>query len=123
MLQGSMVHRLVSILRVSVLVLVLGCISSGIPAGSPEKGYVVWGFVGQGPAYGVTNRPVTLRDAAGRVVQTTRTDDSGRYVLAYHPPGRYVVEVAGRSIAVELRDADQRLDADLRGPRGLLNRW
>jgi len=118
-----MIPRRVSLLCVSVLVLVLGCATSGIPAGNREKGFVVWGFVGQGPTRAVTGRPVALRDAGGSVVQTTRTDDSGRYVLAYHHPGHYVVEVAGRTIPVEIRDADQRLDVDLRGPRGLHNRW
>lgn len=116
-----MVVRLVSILCISLFVLVGGCATPGIPGGSPDKGFVVWGFVGQGPTTAVPGRGVTLVDASGQAVQTATTDSTGKYVLAYHPPGAYVIQVGQHAIQVAIGSADQRLDIDLSNPAGVMN--
>jgi len=116
-----MLARSVLIVCFSLLVLVVGCATPGIPAGNPQRGFVVWGFVGQGPTMAAPGQAVSLVDASGRVVQTTTSDGTGKYVLAYHPPGHYVVQVGQHAMQIVIGGADQRLDIDLSNPSGQMS--
>jgi hypothetical protein len=113
--------RSILLVAVTLAALVVACATPGIPAGNPQKGFVVWGFLGQGPTTAVPGQAVSLVDASGRIVQTTTSDGTGKYVLAYHPPGQYVVQVGSHAMQIQIGNADQRLDIDLSNPSGQMS--
>lgn len=106
---------------ISLLALALGCATAGIPAGDAQKGYVVWGFLGHGAQTPAVGQELILLDEQGQPVQRAVSDGTGKYVLAYHPPGRYSIQVGQLAMPVMVGAADQRLDIDLTNPTGVMN--
>lgn len=100
-----------TVLALATMIATGGC--AGVPAGSPELGYVVWGYVGQGTTSAVSGTTVSLVDASGRTVQSETTDWAGKYTFAYHQPGDYEIVVGELRMPVVVADGDQRLDIDL----------
>lgn len=99
----------------AVLLAIAGC--AGVAPGSPETGYVVWGFVQDGSQVASGSR-IILLDPRGNVVQEATTDWAGKYTFAYHAPGTYEIAVGETRVAATIADGDQRLDIDVaRGSR------
>ena len=94
---------------------------AGVPSGSPELGYVIWGYVGEGTTSAVSGARVDLVDQSGRTVQTETTDWAGKYTFAYHQPGEYTIVVDELRMPVAVHDEDQRLDIDLSRADGQMN--
>lgn len=94
------------------------CAGPGVAPGSAERGFIVWGFVGQGTTTPAAGQQVTLVNAAGQPVQAVTSDGAGKYVFAYHGPGNYTVRVGQVAMPVMIGAEDQRLDIDLSKPTG-----
>lgn len=112
-------HRLLGALCAALVV--AGCAGAGVAPGSPDKGYVVWGYVGTSSTQAAANQTVTLLDPAGTPVAQTQSDAMGKYVFAYYQPGQYVVQVGQLQMPLVIAAADQRLDIDLSNPTGTMN--
>ncbi len=105
---------------ISLVFLLCAC-GPGIAQGNAQRGYVVWGYLGQGTTTAATGQEVTLVNATAQVVQTVASDNMGKYVLAYHQPGNYMVRTGNHSLPVVINAADQRLDIDLNHATGKMD--
>jgi len=114
-------QRPVFLSLLSIVFVLAACAQPGIAPGDAQRGFVVWGFVGHSTTTAAPGQTVTLVDAAGRTVQTTTSDGTGKYVLAYHPAGNYQLRVANVTMPVAITTADQRLDVDLSSASGEMN--
>lgn len=106
-------RRRVSATVLSLSLLLLGACGAGVAPGNAQRGYVIWGYLGQGSTTAAGGQPVALVDASGQTVQTVTSDGTGKYVFAYHQPGSYRVQVGNLVMPVQVAAADQRLDIDL----------
>jgi len=102
----------------SFVVLLAACARPGVAPGNAQRGFVVWGFIGHSTTSAAPGQAVTLVDAAGQPVQTATSDGTGKYVLAYHPPGNYQLRAGTLTMPVVISNADQRVDVDLSHPSG-----
>ncbi len=114
-------QRLASLaLLVSVTLLLPACAS--VPAGNPQDGYAVHGFVGKSSQEAAPGVAVTLLDAdSGSAVATTKANLFGKYVFQGLRPGRYLVRVEKVEVPVTVADANVRQDIDLSNPSGAMD--
>ena len=117
----SIMDRRVLIRSVIVSALLAACAMPGVAPGSPERGFVVWGFLGHGTTTAASGQQATLVNASDQAVQTVTSDTTGKYVFAYHHPGNYTIRVGTLSMPVVIAGADQRLDIDLSSASGQMN--
>ncbi len=101
--------------------ILLGC-ATAPPAGSPETGYAVFGFVGHSSTQAAADETVVIVDAAtGNAVKSATTNFMGKYTVSGLPPGHYLVRVGEREREVVLSDENQRLDVDLSSETGAMD--
>ena len=98
----------------------LGCAAA--PAGSPETGYAIFGFVGQSSSQAAPGETVIIVDAAsGQAVKSATTNFMGKYTVAGLPPGHYLVRAGKVERETVLSGENQRLDIDLSAPSGVMD--
>ncbi len=92
-----------------------------IAPGNAQKGYIVWGYLGQSTSTAAAGQQATLYNQDGHPVQTVASDSMGKYIFAYHQPGNYVIAVGTLKMQVAISGTDQRLDIDLSKADGQMN--
>jgi hypothetical protein len=103
------------------LLLFYSC-NTGPPAGSPETGYSIHGFVGNSPTEAAPNVMVLLFDAeTSKPVASDKTNLFGKYKFEHLQPGYYLVKSGKVSMELVIIDKNQRLDIDLSAEDGTMN--
>lgn len=110
-----------AVLLLLSLAAVAACARPGIAPGNSQRGFVVWGFLGQGTTTAATGQQATLVNAYGQPVQSVISDSMGKYVFAYHQPGNYTITVGTLKMPVAITTTDQRLDIDLSKASGKMD--
>jgi hypothetical protein len=102
-------------------VFALGC-AAAPPAGNPETGYAIFGFVGQSSSQAAPGETVIIVDSvSGQAVKSTTTNFMGKYTVANLPPGHYLVRAGEVERETVLSNENQRLDIDLSVPSGVMD--
>jgi hypothetical protein len=109
----------------AVPVLILTALSGGCmapPAGSPETGYAIHGFVGQSSTQAAPGETVKLlAGEGGELLAMTQSNFMGKYSFSGLQPGHYRLQVGPIVREVLLKNENQRLDIDLSSPTGSMN--
>ncbi len=99
----------------------LSC-STPPPAGSPETGYSVWGYVGNSTTAPASNVPVLLVNGeTDRPVASKNTNIMGKYAFSGLQPGYYKVKAGDIAMDVVIASENMRLDIDLSAKGGVMN--
>ncbi len=100
----------------------LGCATMGVPAGSPETGWSIYGYVGRTANDVAVGERVALVDGkTGQEVTAANADMMGKYVFSYLQPGHYVLQVGKHKLDAQLGQENLRLDVDMSAADGRMN--
>jgi hypothetical protein len=106
----------------AVLLLPACMMTGGPPPGNAEKGYNIWGFVGESSTEAASNTAVVLLDdATGETVSAVKTNIWGKYAFTRLKPGVYRLNTGKIEMRVEIADEDHRVDIDLSSPDGKMD--
>jgi hypothetical protein len=98
------------------------CSCASVPAGSPETGYAVHGFVGKNSQTAAPGETVLLLDGGtGTALATDQTDFFGKFSFAGLQPGHYQIKVGEIVQDVVVTAENVRRDIDLSSPTGSMN--
>jgi hypothetical protein len=101
--------------------LVCSC-NMGPPAGSPETGYLIHGFVGNSPTAAAPNIMVMLFDlTTSKPVASDKTNLFGKYKFEHIQPGHYFIKAGKKSMELVIIDKNQRIDIDLSAKDGSMD--
>ena len=101
--------------------LIISC-AAGPPAGNPQSGYSIYGFVGK-----TANMPAILENVllintnTKQPVDMGKTNFLGKYTFAGLPPGLYVIQVDDKRLPVFLKNKNVRQDIDLSAADGKMD--
>lgn len=105
---------------IACLLLLAGCAT--VPAGSPETGYSIHGFVGKGPQTAAPGATVLLIDGpTGQPLASKEANFLGKYAFSGLQPGHYQIKVDDKVRDVVLAAEDKRLDINLASDDGSMN--
>jgi len=98
------------------------CCAPGVPPGSPETGYSVYGIVWESGGMAAVGKPVVVLDMrTGQPAGSAQTRLMGKYVISGLMPGTYVLQVGKIQRQVLITDANRMEDVDLSKPGGALD--
>jgi len=104
-----------------LLTLIISC-AVGPPAGSPQSGYSIHGFVGKTPNIPAMQENVLLINAnTKQPVDMEKTNLLGKYTFAGLPPGLYIIQVTDKQLQVFLKNKNVRQDIDLSAADGKMD--
>jgi len=112
------------ILIASLIVLIALLLSScaSVPAGSPESGYAIHGYVGKDSQTAASGTTVLLvNGSGGQALSTDTTDFFGKFDFSGLQPGHYQLKVNDIVMDVVLQSENVRKDIDLSNPAGSMN--
>jgi len=95
---------------------------ASVPAGSPETGYTIHGFVGKDSQTAASGTTVKLVDArSGQPISSDNTDFFGKFGFPGLQPGYYQLQVNDIVMDIDLQSENVRKDIDLSNPAGSMN--
>ena len=102
------------------LLLIAGCAT--VPAGDPQSGYSIHGYVGQSAQTAAPGASVLLFDGAtDQPLASVEANFMGNYKFTGLQPGHYKVKVEGKTREVILTAENKRLDINLSSEDGSMN--
>jgi hypothetical protein len=107
-------------LLVSSLLFLASCAS--VPAGNPDTGYTIHGFVGKDSQTAAAGTSVLLIDGgSGQVMASDQTDFFGKFGFPGLQPGHYQLKVGEIVQDIVVAAENVRRDIDLSDPTGSMN--
>lgn len=101
--------------------LIISC-AVGPPAGNPQSGYSIHGFVGKTANMPAMQENVLLINAnTKQPVDMGKTNFLGKYTFVGLPPGLYVIQVGDKRLPVFLKNKNVRQDINLSAPSGKMD--
>ncbi len=114
--------RWISILTLMAASAILLTSCATVPAGSPESGYSIHGFVGKDSQTAASGATVLLVNGTnGQALATKNANFMGKFAFSGLMPGHYQLKVGEIVQDVVLADENVRRDIDLSNPTGAMN--
>ncbi len=108
------------IFTVILLAVFLGCMPPS--QGSVEKGFTIWGYVGNTASEPASNIMVLLIDGnSDKPVASKNSNFLGKYTFSGLRPGYYKIKVSDKEIETVITTENQRVDIDLSSKTGAMN--
>lgn len=115
-------YRLISTFSTIVLATLLMSSCASVPAGSPETGFAIHGFVGKDSQTAASGTTVMLvNGSTGQALATEQTDYFGKFSFPGLQPGHYQLKVGEIVQDVVLKSENLRRDIDLSNPTGSMD--
>jgi hypothetical protein len=113
------------IISTTCLVAVIGLLLAScatVPAGNPQTGYSIHGFVGKTSQTAASGTTILLLDgSSGQALATEQTNFMGKFAFSKLQPGHYQLKVGEIVQDVVLSTENIRRDIDLSDPTGAMN--
>jgi len=114
--------RLISFISLILVSTLLLCSCATVPAGNPETGYAIHGFVGNNPQSSAPGVSVLLLNGTnGKAIASDKTDFFGKYAFQGLMPGHYQLKVGAFVLDVMVGAENVRQDIDLSSSTGSMD--